>query len=81
MVSVLLFGMLGDAAGWRERALADVPPTLSALRDRLAAENPRLAEALAQLGVRAVVNKAMVRGDVALSPGCEVAFLSPMSGG
>lgn len=81
MTRVLMFGMLGDVAGWYERALADVPPTLSALRDQLAAENPRLAEVLARPGVHAVVDKTMVRGDVALPPGCEIAFLAPMSGG
>jgi sulfur-carrier protein len=78
---VLLFGMLGEAAGWRERSLVEVPPTLSALRAQLAAESPRLAEALARPGVQAAVDKALARGDVALGPGVEIAFLPPMSGG
>jgi molybdopterin synthase sulfur carrier subunit len=78
---VLLFGMLGEAAGWRARELAEVPTTLSALREQLAAESPRLAEALARPGVQAAVDKALVRGDVALAAGAEIAFLPPMSGG
>ncbi len=81
MARVLLFGMLGDAAGWRERSLGEVPATLFALRDQLAAENPRLAEVLARPGVQAAVDKALVRGDVALAVGAEIAFLPPMSGG
>lgn len=78
---MLLFGMLSDIAGWRERSLAEVPPTLSALRAQLSAESPRLAEALARPGVLAAVDKALARGDVALAPGAEIAFLPPMSGG
>jgi sulfur-carrier protein len=78
---VLLFGRLGEAAGWRERSLAEVPPTLWALRAQLGAESPRLAEALAQPGVQAAVDKVLARGDVALVPGIEIAFLPPMSGG
>ena len=78
---MLLFGMLGDAAGWRERTLAEVPATLSALRERLSAEDPCLAEALARRGVQAAVDKALVRGDIALAAGSEIAFLPPMSGG
>ncbi len=78
---MLLFGMLGEAAGWRARDLAEVPPTLSALRAQLSTESPRLAEALARPGVQAAVDKAVVRGDVALAAGAEIAFLPPMSGG
>ena len=81
MARVLLFGRLGDVAGWRERELEPTPPTLSALRARLGAADPRLGEALALKGVQAAVDRALARGDVALTPGCEVAFLPPMSGG
>jgi molybdopterin synthase sulfur carrier subunit len=78
---VLLFGPLRDLAGWRERALDPAPATLTALRDLLSAEDPALGEALARPGVQAAVDKALVRGDAALAPGAEVAFLPPMSGG
>jgi molybdopterin converting factor small subunit len=40
-----------------------------------------LGEALAGKGVQATVDKVLVRGDVALPTGAEVAFLPPMSGG
>jgi molybdopterin synthase sulfur carrier subunit len=78
---VLLFGRLCDVAGWRERLINPAPATLAALRAMLGAADPDLAEALSAKGVQAAVDKAVVRGDVALSPGVEVAFLPPMSGG
>jgi len=78
---VLLFGPLSDIAGWREQAIEPAPATLFALRDRLAAEDAALGAALAGKGVQAAVDKALARGDVALSPISEVAFLPPMSGG
>lgn len=81
MTRVLLFGRLADVAGWRERVLAPAPATLAALRAGLAAQFPALGEALAARGVQAAVNKTIVRGDVPLAAGAEVAFLPPMSGG
>ena len=81
MARVLLFGPLSDLAGWRERAVEPTPSTLSALRAALSAEDPALGEALARPGVQAAVDKALVRGDMALAAGAEVAFLPPMSGG
>jgi len=78
---VLLFGRLADLAGWRERRLEPPPASLAALRALIAAEDAALGAALAGPGVRAAVDKAIVKGDVALEPGAEVAFLPPMSGG
>lgn len=80
MARVLLFGRLSDIAGWRERIVEGVD-TLAALRLRLAAQDARLGEALDCLGVSAAVDRALVRGDIALSAGSEVAFMPPMSGG
>jgi molybdopterin synthase sulfur carrier subunit len=78
---VLLFGRLSDVAGWRERRLDPPPANLAALKAQLAAEDPRLGEALASRGVQVAVDKTLVRGDAALAAGSEVAFLPPMSGG
>jgi molybdopterin converting factor small subunit len=78
---VLLFGRLGDLAGWRERTYDPGPATLSALKSMLAAEDVALGAALGGRGVRAAVDKAIVRGDMALGPETEVAFLPLMSGG
>jgi molybdopterin synthase sulfur carrier subunit len=76
---VLLFGRLSDVAGWRERQIDS--PFLSALRVKLAEEDEGLGEALAGPGVQVAVDQVIVRGDAALNPGAEVAFLPPMSGG
>ncbi|HEY9219592.1 MAG TPA: MoaD/ThiS family protein [Phenylobacterium sp.] len=78
MARVLLFGRLGDIAGWRSREMeAD---TIADLRTLLS-EDDLLAEALAAPGVQVALDQTIVRGDAALSRGSEVAFLPPMSGG
>ena len=79
MARVLLFGALADAAGWREREVD--APAISALCERLAADQPELAAALARPGVQVALDKAITRGDAALGAASEVAFLPPMSGG
>jgi molybdopterin synthase sulfur carrier subunit len=76
-----MFGRLADVAGWRERSLNETPATLAALKALLAGENAALATALSGKGVQVAVDKAIVRGDVALAAAAEVAFLAPMSGG
>jgi len=81
MTRVLLFGRLRDRADWRERVFEPSPATLFDLKALIAAEDADLAAALDGPGVQAAVDKALVRGDVALAPGAEVAFLPPMSGG
>lgn len=81
MARVLLFGRLSDLAGWRERDVDPALSSLSALRARLADDDPVLGAALSGPGVQAAVDKALVRGDAALSATSEVAFLPPMSGG
>ena len=78
---VLLFGRLGDLAGWRERAFDPPPASLAALKALIAAEDAALGAALDGKGVQAAIDRAIVRGDTCLSPGAEVAFLPPMSGG
>jgi molybdopterin synthase sulfur carrier subunit len=80
-IRVLLFGRLRDLAGWRERAFDPTPARLSALRALIRLEDESLADALEGPGVRAAVDRALARGDIALAPGAEVAFLPPMSGG
>jgi molybdopterin synthase sulfur carrier subunit len=78
---VLLFGRLRDIAGWRERTFDPAPDRLSALKAMIRRADSALADALEGPGVQAAVDKVLVRGDVALAPGAEVAFLPPMSGG
>jgi molybdopterin synthase sulfur carrier subunit len=78
---VLLFGRLGDLAGWRERSFDPPPDSLSSLKTMIAALDAALGAALEGPGVQAAVDRAIVRGDVMLAAGAEVAFLPPMSGG
>jgi molybdopterin synthase sulfur carrier subunit len=78
---VLLFGRLRDIAGWRERSFDPAPERLFALKAMIRRVDTALADALDGPGVQAAVDKALVRGDVMLRPGAEVAFLPPMSGG
>ena len=79
MARVLLFGRLADQAGWRER---DIPAdSLSRLTHLLTLEDPALGEALVCEGVQIALDQALVRGDHALRPETEVAYLPPMSGG
>ena len=79
MARVLLFGPLRDLAGWRERRIE--AGSVAALRIALAEEDADLGEAIAGPGVQVAVDQAVVRGDMALAPDSEVAFLPPMSGG
>jgi molybdopterin synthase sulfur carrier subunit len=81
LARVLLFGRLRDVAGWRERVFEPVPARLSALKAMIRSADPALADALEGPGVQAAVDKVLARGDAALHPGAEVAFLPPMSGG
>jgi sulfur-carrier protein len=78
---VLLFGRLGDLAGWRERSFDPAPSTLSELKRLIAAADAALGVALSGPGVQAAIDRAIVRGDARLSSAAEVAFLPPMSGG
>ena len=79
MARVLMFGRLADLAGWRERVVA--APSLDALTAALAAGDPARGDALRAPGVQVAVDQQLVRGDVAIDDGSEVAFLPPMSGG
>jgi molybdopterin synthase sulfur carrier subunit len=55
--------------------------SLQQLTERLAVSDPALGEALLGRGVQVAVNQQLVREDVILQPGAEVAYLPPMSGG
>jgi molybdopterin synthase sulfur carrier subunit len=78
---VLLFGRLGDLAGWRERSFDPAPASLTALKALITAQDAELGAALDGPGVQAAVDRAIVRGEIKLAAAAEVAFLPPMSGG
>jgi molybdopterin synthase catalytic subunit len=79
-VTVKLFGSIREAAGAKELAV-EVPEgsTVADLRRLLARDHPSFEEMADRL--RVSVNYEIVRGDLALSDGDEVAFLPPVSGG
>ena len=56
--------------------------TLASVRDQLQCRlDPTQWEAICAAGVQVAVNQRIVRGDVALASGDEVAFLPPVTGG
>jgi molybdopterin synthase sulfur carrier subunit len=80
---ILFFGRVADAAGRRE---AEVDPpagvrTAHELRAWLGRDDPALLDLLASPSVRIAVNDEMLIGDRAFSPGDEIAFMPPVSGG
>jgi molybdopterin converting factor subunit 1 len=77
---VLLFAALREAAGTRE-VLVEVPDgsTVAELRQRLAADHPRLAPLLGTAA--AAVNEEYVPDGARLRPGDVVALIPPVSGG
>ncbi|MCC6464953.1 MAG: molybdopterin converting factor subunit 1 [Planctomycetes bacterium] len=77
---ILYFAHLVERAGAREETRT-LPPgcTPAALRRLLAAEKPRLGEALA--GCRVAVDEEFAREDTPLRAGQVVAFIPPVSGG
>lgn len=78
MPRVLLFGAFADVAGWRER---DVDGASTEALVAVLSEHEGLAERLARPGRMTVVNRVMVRSDVAVTAEDEVAFAPPVSGG
>lgn len=80
MARVLLFGRLADLAGWRERDAPDASD-LRGLKMWLAGLDASLGAALDGPGVQVAVDRALVRGEAAIGPRSEVAFMPPMSGG
>ena len=80
MVRVLFFGRLRDLAGVAEVEVA-APPTLAALQALVSADNPRLAEALAEPSTRIAIDRAFAAADAPIADAREVAFMPPLSGG
>lgn len=78
---VLFFGRLAELAGGRELSVPDTIATLSDLQAFLIEGDAQLRDALSAKGMRVAVNKTIVIGNRTLSPGDEVAFMAPLSGG
>ena len=81
-VTVRFFASLREAIGRDAIRLELTAATVAEVRRRLQGLlEPMQWEALGATGVQVAVNQAIVRGDVALQPGDEVAFLPPVTGG
>lgn len=83
-MKVLFFAWLRDKAGTGEMEVfpPDGVSTVSALMDWLAAGDARRAEAFSERKVvRAAVNREFAEPDTPITPGDEVAFFPPVTGG
>lgn len=81
---VRLFAALRERAGWSERliSLGASPTSAADLWHRLALEDGPVADAGGlPPGIRVAINQAFSAADTPLSPGDEVAFLPPITGG
>ncbi len=84
MATVKLFGVFRDLAGWSEAEIG--VETLGALKARLVADHPGLADRLDQPTTLVIKNALMLhrseRGDaLPLQASDEIAFGPPVSGG
>lgn len=83
-LTVLWFAWLRERTGTAEERLAPPPgvATVGALMDWLAAYSPRHAAAFQARGsIRCAVNQDFAGPDTPISPGDEVAFFPPVTGG
>ncbi len=81
-VTVRFFGSLREVVGRATMDLEVDEPCVSGLRSTLASRVGAAAlRALTAPGVRVCVNQTIVRGNVGLGCGDEVAFLPPVTGG
>ena len=80
-VTLVFLGRFREAADQSLTPPADVT-TIAALKDWLMQTQPQLAQLIASMPTQIAVNQQIVRdAGFALTPGDEVAFLPPMSGG
>ena len=77
-IRVLLFGQAAELAGWSERSFPCLG-TVAELRHRLVDDGGPLTAMGGSLAV--AVNQRLAAESTPLSPGDEVAFLPPVSGG
>ncbi len=81
-IHVRFFAAIREAVGTASLSLDTEAATVGALRDELIARGGVWAEALARgRSVRVSVNQTMADDTVSLSPGDEVAFFPPVTGG
>lgn len=81
-IELRYFAAIREALGTGAQTYETQARTLGELRDELLALSPEHAQCLARgRAVRLALNQVMSDEQAALSPGCEVAFFPPVTGG
>ena len=81
-IQIRYFASLRESLGAGETLTLDMPLTVGQLRDQLIARGEPHAGALARgRALRAALNQTMCAETAALTPGAEVAFFPPVTGG
>lgn len=81
-IQIRYFASLRESLGAGETLTLDAPLTVGQLRDQLIARGEPHTSALARgRALRAALNQTMCAETVALTPGAEVAFFPPVTGG
>jgi molybdopterin synthase sulfur carrier subunit len=81
-IQIRYFASLRESLGAGEVLTLDAPLTVGQLRDQLIARGEPHAGALARgRALRAALNQTMCAETAALTPGAEVAFFPPVTGG
>jgi sulfur-carrier protein len=78
---ILFYGRLADLVGRELELTTPQSCSIAELRTRIAAEHPGAAEVLRSVRVRACVGDSIVPDDHPVTPGDQIEFLSPVSGG
>lgn len=83
MIKILYFASLRERLGTAEETLDAAPPTLTALRELLAARGDAWSEVFGggKQPVLAAVNQEMAAADQVLGESDEVGFFPPVTGG
>ena len=81
-IQIRYFASLRESLGAGETLTLEAPLTVGQLRDQLIARGEPHAGALARgRALRAALNQTMCAETAALTPGAEVAFFPPVTGG
>ena len=81
MITVLFFASLKETIGQGSMSVTLTDVKLSRLVEHIVSDQPAWREALTAENIVVSVNQEIVREDVMLATGDEVAFLPPVTGG
>ena len=81
LVNIKYFASVREAIGTAGEARQTSSETMAALRDELVAQGPAYDCLGRSRAVRMALNHVMSAESSALTPGCEVAFFPPVTGG